>query len=409
MQENAQQIRQVRLILGDQLNARHSWFEGGPNPEHLYLMMEVRSETDYARHHVQKVLAFFAAMRHFADELRAAGHRVHYVVLDDPANAQSIAGNIDKILAATGARSVGWMLPDEWRVDEHLREATEVWRSRGFAVEIADTEHFLTHRDELATQFKGKKTYLMESFYRMMRRKHGVLLEPDGEPTGGAWNFDATNRKKLPKQIQLPANPLHPLDADPQAETDPCLVPTDHSGAERWLEAFLAQRLQQFGAYEDAISREHHVLWHSVLTPMLNIGLLTPQQVLDRTLARAEAGDVPLNSLEGFVRQIIGWREFMALMYRHHGVTLRNGNFWGLEDRPIPEAFYTGETGLPPIDAVIQRVRRSGYCHHIERLMLLGNVNDQIGRLMDLPSSAASIPPASAIGSWSCSSMPTTG
>ena len=234
---------------------------------------------------------------------------------------------------------------------------------------------------------RGKKPF-MAKFYEMQRKRLGVLLEPDGGPLGGRWSYDAENRKKLPKGISVPHVPsCSPssivLSAQQQLaeEALPHLgcaetfaYPVTHSDAERWLDQFLEVRFQQFGAYEDAISSQHRVMWHGVLTPMLNIGLLTPQQVLDRTLARAELGDIPLNSLEGFIRQIIGWREFMAAMYRRHGVTMRTGNFWNFADRPIPEAFYTASTGLPPIDDAIRHALDTGYCHHIERLMLLGNV-----------------------------------
>ena len=225
----------------------------------------------------------------------------------------------------------------------------------------------------------------------MQRKRLDLLIDPDGGPVGGRWSFDADNRKKLPKGILVPEPPAERSSAAnaivESARTqliregvtgigswDGFHYPVTHGDAARWLDQFLEQRLRQFGAYEDAISTQHQVMWHSVLTPMLNIGLLTPQQVLDRTLERAEAGDIPLNSLEGFLRQIVGWREFMAAMYRRHGVEMRNGNFWGFDDRPIPSAFYTASTGLPPIDDAIRHALETGYCHHIERLMLLGNV-----------------------------------
>ena len=150
----------------------------------------------------------------------------------------------------------------------------------------------------------------------------------------------------------------------------PFLYPTDHSSAKRWLEGFLHERLAKFGDYEDAISQRHRVLFHSVLTPMLNIGLLTPAQVVAAVMPFAET--VPLNSFEGFIRQVIGWREFIRLVYRRHGGAQRSRNFWGFS-RPMPDAFYDGSTGIPPVDHVIRQVLQSGYCHHIERLMVLGN------------------------------------
>ena len=361
-------MEEITLIYPHQLFAHHP----GLAPGRVVVLVEepLLLGTDPSwplQFHPQKLALHRHSLEAYRRRLEAAGYPVRLQRHDQAASTEDHLA----LLLAQGVRHLHLVDP----VDDWLERRIRRWSAReGLRLSWYATPMLLTPVEEGAAFLARGKKPSMARFYERQRRRLDVLIDPQGQPVGGRWSFDADNRKKLPKQIQLPPNPLHPLDADPQAETETCLVPNDHSGAERWLDAFLEQRLQQFGAYEDAISREHHVLWHSVLTPMLNIGLLTPQQVLDRTLTRAEAGDVPLNSLEGFVRQIIGWREFMALMYRHHGVTLRNGNFWGLEDRPIPEAFYTGHTGLPPIDAVIQRVRRSGYCHHIERLMLLGNV-----------------------------------
>ena len=267
-------------------------------------------------------------------------------------------------------------------------------RIRAFAqrhdcqLSLLPTPMLMTPSTVLEQHFGSGKKPFMAKFYEMQRKRLGVLLDEEGGPLGGRWSFDADNRKKLPKGIVVPEEPrcspsAFVLSARQQLaeETLPRLgsvddfaYPVSHADAEAWLDRFLEVRFQQFGAYEDAISTQHRVMWHGVLTPMLNIGLLTPQQVLDRTLERTEAGDVPLNSLEGFIRQIIGWREFMAAMYRRHGGTMRTGNFWEFDDRPIPEAFYTGSTGLPPIDDAIRHALDTGYCHHIERLMLLGNV-----------------------------------
>ena len=202
----------------------------------------------------------------------------------------------------------------------------------------------------------------MAKFYEMQRKRLGILLDADGGPLGGKWSFDADNRKKLPKGVVVPPVPVAAASSAVEAarrelaqEQLPSLgdaadfpYPVNHADAARWLDVFLEQRLRDFGAYEDAISSQHRVMWHGVLTPMLNIGLLTPQQVLDRALERAEAGDVPLNSLEGFIRQIVGWREFMAAMYRRHGVTMRTSNFWAFEDRPIPRCLLHGLDGPAP-------------------------------------------------------------
>ncbi len=226
---------------------------------------------------------------------------------------------------------------------------------------ILPTPMLLTPIEVFEKHFQGRRKPMMASFYQMQRKRLGVLVNHEGAPVGGRWSFDADNRKRLPKGISVPDEP-------------PVELPTDHRAAQQWLDRFLEERLSGFGTYEDAISTDHRVMWHSVLSPMLNVGLLNPKQVLKRTLEAADGSSIPLNSLEGFLRQIIGWREFIAAMYLHHGIKMRNGNFWLHEDRPIPEAFYKGKTGIPPVDDAIKRANDTGYCHHIERLMILGNM-----------------------------------
>ena len=331
--------------------------------------------------HRQRLLLHRAAMTAYAKSLEQQRFSVlHLRHCDAPETGAFLS-----LLLERGYRSFHLADP----VDDVLSRRIKAFCSqRGCALEIHPTPMLLTPPQVIDEHFKRGKKPVMGRFYEMQRKRLQLLLEPDGSPLGGRWSFDADNRKKLPKGIAVPDEPSQPESVlVHQARTelmdeglqglgcwDGFPYPITHAEASRWLDQFLDERLQQFGAYEDAISTEHRVMWHGVLTPMLNIGLLTPQQVLDRTLERAEAGDVPLNSLEGFVRQIVGWREFMAAMYQRHGVEMRNGNFWGFVDRPIPSAFYTGSTGLPPIDDAIHHALRTGYCHHIERLMLLGNV-----------------------------------
>ena len=333
------------------------------------------------RVHRQRQVLHRASMSSYAAGLKERGwqvlHQRHDAAVDTGAHLE--------LLRKAGYRHFHLADP----VDDLLERRLHAFVQRhDCRLTTLATPLHLTPSSVLEEHFgRGKKPF-MAKFYEMQRKRLGVLLEPDGGPLGGRWSYDAENRKKLPKGISVPDVPScspssFVLSAQQQLaeEALPHLgcaetfaYPVTHSDAERWLDQFLEVRFQQFGAYEDAISTQHRVMWHGVLTPMLNIGLLTPQQVLDRTLARAELGDIPLNSLEGFIRQIIGWREFMAAMYRRHGVTMRTSNFWNFDDDPIPEAFYTGSTGLPPIDDAIRHALDTGYCHHIERLMLLGNL-----------------------------------
>ena len=373
---------EISLVYPHQLFAEHPALEPGRPVALIEDPLFFGTDPSWPlRVHQQRLVLHRASMNSYAAELKQRG----WTVLYQRHNAAEDTDGHLQLLVSAGYRSFHLADP----VDDLLGRRLKAFVKRhDCRLTTLSTPMLLTPSNVLEDHFGNGKKPLMAKFYEMQRKRLGVLLEPDGGPLGGRWSYDAENRKKLPKGISVPDEPCcspspFVLSAQQQlAEEDlPRLggdasfaYPVSHADAERWLDQFLEVRFQQFGAYEDAISSQHRVMWHGVLTPMLNIGLLTPQQVLDRTLARAELGDIPLNSLEGFIRQIIGWREFMAAMYRRHGVTMRTGNFWNFDDRPIPEAFYTASTGLPPIDDAIRHALDTGYCHHIERLMLLGNV-----------------------------------
>ena len=333
------------------------------------------------RVHRQRLLLHRASMTVYAETLRGKGytvfHRRHH-------QASTTEDHLQALLES-GFVSYHLANPLDHLLEKRLRRFVD---RTGGVLQILDSPMLLTPASMVEEHFATGRKPFMAKFYEHQRRRMGLLLDGDGGPLGGQWSFDADNRKKLPKGISVPAEPFHDSGAEVEqarreleaehcpgiGSWEPFGYPIRHEDAERWLQTFLDRRFRDFGAYEDAISTQYRVMWHSVLTPMLNVGLLTPQQVLDRTLERAADGDIPLNSLEGFIRQIVGWREFMAVMYRRHGVVMRNSNFWEFEDRPIPDAFYTGTTGLPPVDDAISHALSSGYCHHIERLMLLGNI-----------------------------------
>ncbi|MCW1887260.1 cryptochrome/photolyase family protein [Luteolibacter flavescens] len=271
--------------------------------------------------------------------------------------------------------------------DVLMRRIRRFAEGRGMELVIHPSPNFLTPPDLLMEHTgPGRKKPFMASFYQAQRQRMGILVEADGSPTGGRWSFDEENRQRFPEDHLAPMVPRitpneHVKEAAEWVEArfpenpgraDTFDYPVTRRGALAWLDRFLEQRLADFGAYEDALSRNHRVLFHSVLTPVLNIGLLDPREIVDRALAHAAKHRVPMNSLEGFIRQVIGWREFMAGIYRHRGVAIRNGNFWK-HDRPMPRALYDGTTGIPPVDDTIRRVLDHGWCHHIERLMVMGN------------------------------------
>lgn len=272
---------------------------------------------------------------------------------------------------------------NDFTLHKRLCDATA---ANALKLEELGSPGFINTQDENQDWRTGRKRWFMADFYQWQRKRLDILMDGN-QPAGGQWSFDDENRKKLPKALisdlpMLPTVARSPVIKDAIASVESEFAdspgslaqwyyPTTHAAAERWLDAFLKERFEMFGPYEDAIAAGHNWLYHAVLTPMLNTGLLTPQQVIDKALDAAGNHNVPINSVEGFVRQIIGWREFMRATYHDLGVAMRTTNHWR-HKRALPQCFYDGTTGIDPIDDVILRILDTGYCHHIERLMILG-------------------------------------
>ncbi|GAB4421218.1 MAG: cryptochrome/photolyase family protein [Bacteroidia bacterium] len=374
----------LRLVLGDQLDAAHPWF-GQVDAEVVYVMMEVKQETGYVLHHVQKVVAFFAAMRDFADRLQAAGHRLHYLRLDDPDNRQTIPANLDWLIATYGVRHFAYLLPDEYRLDAQLAAYAQTC---GCTWEAVDTTHFLTRRDELAVFFRGKKTYLMESFYRHMRKRYRVLVEDDGSPVSGQWNYDADNRRRYDGRVPVPPPYTSPRDVSDlvamlrdagvatfgQIDAARFGWPVTRTEALAALDHFVEACLPFFGTYQDALSSQHGFLFHARLSFVLNVKLLHPMEVVQRAVDAwtADPVRVGLAQVEGFVRQIIGWREYMRGVYWAQMPGYDQCNYFG-HDRPLPTWYWTGETHMRCLRQTISHSLDHAYAHHIQRLMVTGN------------------------------------
>jgi len=375
----------LRLILGDQLNPAHSWYQQ-VSGDVVHVLMEVRQETDYVRHHAQKILAIFAAMRAFADQLKAQGHRVRYVAIDHPSNRQSLTDNLDALIAHHGATHLAYQAPDEWRLDQLLSQWAQARRAEGLGVEVVDTEHFLSARDEAATVFQGRKQWLMEHFYRHMRRRHHILLQADGQPAGGQWNYDADNRKAWRGQPPEPADWRTPHDhrelwrtieasgaghfGDPQADRLPW--PLTAEEARQHLRAFVDQALPHFGDFQDALSHRAHRLFHSLLSFALNVKMLHPREVIDAAEQAWLEGRAPLAAVEGFIRQILGWREYVRGFYWAHMPGYDERNHLG-HTLPLPDWFWTGQTRMACMGQAIGQSLAGAHAHHIQRLMVIGN------------------------------------
>ena len=369
------------LILPNQLFDPHPGFEADPGHIVLFEDPLFFGDVQYpARFHKQKLWLHRASMARYAEKLRSRGYNVEVYAY---AARRGLAEELFDTLAKGGTTEVVVVDPVDFSATRRLRSASS---QNGLPVRMLQNPGFLNAPSDNAAWAQGRKRWFMAEFYKSQRRRLDVLME-NNEPLGGQWSFDEDNRKKVPKSKlrEIPAIPSinrHPMDLEARESIekefpgaigalDRLIYPTSHEDAQEWLQAFLKERFGLFGPYEDAVVQGESWLWHSVLTPALNIGLITPRQVIDEALAHAALHDVPLNSLEGFVRQIIGWREFMRATYEDMGVQMRTRNHWR-HTRAMPRSFYEATTGIDPIDDVIGRVLETGYCHHIERLMLLG-------------------------------------
>lgn len=330
--------------------------------------------------HKQKIMLHRASMKAYESFLRLKGYTVIYIEAKQP------EADIRRLLPWLKKQGTNAILyaetADRWLEQRITRVCTE----QDILRQQLKSPAFLNEMPAMNEYFNQRKTYFQTDFYTWQRKQRQLLLDPSGKPLGGKWTYDADNRKRFPRNERVPvlgspAENEFVQEARLYAEkqfasnygyTSPFIYPVTFADAAEWLDRFLDDRLHHFGAYEDAMVKDQPFLYHSLLSPLLNIGLLEPQNVLDELLNKAAATEIPLNSLEGFVRQLTGWREFIRIVYEREGSIQRTRNYWGFT-RKIPTSFWTGETGIHPIDTVIKRILNHGYAHHIERLMVLGN------------------------------------
>ena len=374
-------MTKVPLIFPHQLFNHHPGLD--KRPDRICLIEDTLffGDRQYPmRFHKQKLWLHRASMARYAKRLEGLKPDFEYVRYE--AGKPLLKPTIAR-LAKAGMTEIVACDPVDFSLEKRLKTYCE---ENDIELKLINTPLFLNTPGENRAWREDNKSWFQAEFYKRQRRHFQVLMDGD-KPKGGQWSFDDENRKKVPKKLRDRVPRLSPREPDEIEEEarqsveedfpdnygslDTLYWPTSHEDAESWLGAFLNERFENFGPYEDAILEGESLLWHSAITPMLNIGLLTPKLVLDAAMAFIETKDIPMNSAEGFIRQIIGWREFMRATYEDIGVPMRTTNHWG-HRRKLPESFWTGETGIAPIDDVIKRILKTGYCHHIERLMVLG-------------------------------------
>ena len=376
-------LRTLVVVLGDQLDLEAAAFDGFDPAQDAVWMAEVDEEATHVRSSKQRIALFLAAMRHFAQALRAAGRPLHYRRLDEPGNRGSLAAELQATLATLGPQRVVMTAPGDWRVWQSLKAVVE---GAGLALEVCEDRHFFTTVHEFAAHAKGRKSVRLEYFYRELRQRHGLLMH-EGQPIGGQWNFDADNREAFGPEGPGALPPRAAFEPDTLTREVLALVETrfaQHPGtlesfawpvtraqALQALQRFVEQRLPLFGRYEDAMWPGEPWLYHSQLSAALNLKLLAAREVVQAAEAAYHAGRVPLESAEGFIRQILGWREYVRGIYwtQMPGYLERNA----LDARQdLPAWYWTGDTDMACLRDAITQTLAHGYAHHIQRLMVTG-------------------------------------
>ena len=379
----ARPLRHLVLVLGDQLDPQASAFDGFDPAQDAVWMAEVAEESTHVWSSKPRIALFLAAMRHFAADLRAADLTVHYTHLDESANAGSLAAELQRAVQRLRPAQLVMTQPGDWRVLESIKA---VAATHEVPLEVREDRHFYASPSDFAAHARGRKQLRMEFFYRAMRQRHDVLMEGD-QPAGGQWNFDADNREAFPKSG--PGHVPSPAQFAPDAITREVIALVNQRFASHpgmlddfaWpvtrpqdlqaLERFMRERLPQFGQWQDALWPSEPWLWHAHLSAALNLKLLNPREVVEAAQTAWRQGEAPLHSAEGFIRQILGWREYVRGIYWTQMPGYAERNALGAQ-APLPAWFWTGQTDMTCLRDALAQTLRYGYAHHIQRLMVIG-------------------------------------
>lgn len=376
-------VRNIIIIFGDQLDREATVLQEIDKKRDAVLMMEAAGESREVPSHKQRTVLFLSAMRHFATELKKQDIRVIYHRLDDEDNPGTLYQCIEKTVQQFAPEQLRCTLPGEWRVLQMLQSLAGKLK---VDLDVTEDQHFLTTPEEFSEWAAGRKEVVLEFFYRAQRKKTGILMKKDGKPVGGEWNFDKENREKFKSAPQPPAPYTPTVDEitrevmelvervlpDLPGKLDHFQWPVTRRTALKALDDFIEKRLPNFGTFQDAMWTDQPWLYHSRISPAVNLKLLHPREIIDCAVEAYDAGKAPINSVEGFVRQLLGWREFIRGVYWHEGSDYGNRNYLD-EHGELPEFYWTGETDMACMRDCLGQVVEHGYGHHIQRLMITGN------------------------------------
>ena len=370
------------FILGNQLFP--SKYLDRFKKDHLFFMAEDYQLCTYEKHHKQKILLFLSSMRSHADSLKRDKFKLEYIKIEDKEFKDDYLKKLKKVINSKKIKEISsFEVEDKFfekKINQFLKKEKIKWN-------VVQTPMFLNSREEFKQYLSKSKKPFMATFYKDVRKKSGILMGSDGNPIGGKWSFDEDNRKKLPKGTKVPSFPkinqtihtkklkniIEKKFATHPGSTENFWFATEYKEVLKLLEFFIKEKSNLFGDYEDAVDQNNNILFHSALSPYINLGLITPEIILEKILESHKRKKIRINSLEGYIRQVIGWREFMRGIYQNFDNKLENGNFFK-HNRKMKPSWYQGNTGLPPLDYAIKNASDYGWSHHIERLMILSNL-----------------------------------
>jgi len=380
----------LRLVLGDQLNLNHSWYKE-ENTSVIYVLMEMQQETNYTKHHILKIAAFFLAMRDFANTLKSQSLQIEYLKINDEENQQNLESNLNFLIQKYSIEKFEYQMPDEYRLDKQIKDYCKSLR---IETKEFDTEHFLSSREDVELLFKGKKMYLLETFYRYLRKKHDVLLTEDKSPEGGKWNFDSENRKKykydhpIPKPIFFDNSIAEVVSEIQNAKISyigkipedlKLNQPINYNQAKKQLDWFISYALPKFGDYQDALVYGEPLMFHSRISFALNTKIIGPKEVIEAVEnAYKNNIGISISQAEGFIRQVLGWREYVRGIYWAKMPKYAVLNYFN-HTNELPEWYWTGKTKMVCMSEAINQSLDLAYAHHIQRLMITGNFANLLG------------------------------